>query len=218
MHVALGEFYAQFFLLSLNVTLRQSWNLFFPTGSESWLHKSCLVNDVGPQLSSLPEVRQRQQHYGLLGLMQIWKEGLCICHLVSNWIVIFTSASPCWAQFQLESEHQVTAVRIAIEGEEVLMLPSCKVIRKRTWIHLGTGLSRVCWWGVSGHHWKCLRPKNRQRVPACLVTRSALVPQLWTEGSSYHCVWFVNHKVYKEQKSWQSLGRVAHFSSILTER
>lgn len=39
---------------------------FFSTGSESWLHKSCLVNDVGLQLSSLPEVRQRQQHYSLL--------------------------------------------------------------------------------------------------------------------------------------------------------
>lgn len=37
----------------------------------------------------------------------------------------------------------------------------------------------------------------------------ALVLQLWAGGSSYHCVWFVNQNVYKEQeivKSWQSLG------------
>lgn len=136
---------------------------FFSTGSESWLHKSCLVNDVGLQLSRLPEARQRQQHYSLLGLMQIWKEGLCICHLVSNSELLYPLLPlPAEPNFSWSLSIQGQQWEQSSEGKMSRCSPDAKWSGREPGSTLGTGHPRVCWWGVSGHHWKCLRSKNRR--------------------------------------------------------
>lgn len=85
----------------------------------------------------------------LLGLMQIQKEGLRICLLICNWLTPSTAAPPCWAQFQLEAEHQGTAVRTATGRGDVQVLLQLQRGQARNLSPPSALASlKACWWGV----------------------------------------------------------------------
>lgn len=151
---------------------------FFSTGSESWLHKSCLVKDVGLQLSSLPEVRQRQQHYSLL---------LSLAFVTWFLTELFYPLLPLPAKHNFSWSLSIKRQQWELPSKEMSWCsPAAKWSGRAPEPTLGIGLPRVCWWGVNGHHWKCVRPKNRTKnmtkSPGLPGDPCALALQLWTGG------------------------------------